>query len=58
VKESVHFESSEEELCKFCPQILEFIQTNKITLLYGQMGAGKTALMRAICKELDCSSEK
>ena len=57
MKESAHFESSEEELCKFCPQILEFIQTNKITLLYGQMGAGKTALMRAICKELACSSE-
>jgi tRNA threonylcarbamoyladenosine biosynthesis protein TsaE len=57
VKESIHFESSEEELYKFCPQILSFIQSNKITLLYGQMGAGKTALIRAICKELDCSGE-
>ncbi len=57
VERIVKFESFEEGILDYSDEIMNFIQSSKITLMYGQMGAGKTALVRAICRELNCSEE-
>jgi tRNA threonylcarbamoyladenosine biosynthesis protein TsaE len=44
--------SSIAELDKAATEILDFAGTNKLFLFYGEMGAGKTTLIKALCAQL------
>ncbi|RFZ82823.1 tRNA (adenosine(37)-N6)-threonylcarbamoyltransferase complex ATPase subunit type 1 TsaE [Mucilaginibacter terrenus] len=48
---------SVEELTNAAPQILEYAGTNRIFLFYGDMGAGKTTLIKALCAQLGVIDE-
>lgn len=48
---------SELQLAEVAEQILSYIKKDLLVLLTGQMGAGKTSLVRAICKHLGCEDE-
>ncbi|MBC8110048.1 MAG: tRNA (adenosine(37)-N6)-threonylcarbamoyltransferase complex ATPase subunit type 1 TsaE [Verrucomicrobia bacterium] len=41
-----------EDLSKIAPWIIRFAENEKIWLVEGEMGAGKTTLIQAICKSL------
>jgi tRNA threonylcarbamoyladenosine biosynthesis protein TsaE len=41
-----------DQLPQAAQQILEYAQTEKTFLFYGDMGAGKTTLIKEICKQL------
>ncbi len=44
--------NSLDDLTTAAKKILDFAGTEKIFLFYGQMGAGKTTLINALCREL------
>ncbi|WP_423146579.1 tRNA (adenosine(37)-N6)-threonylcarbamoyltransferase complex ATPase subunit type 1 TsaE [Rubrolithibacter danxiaensis] len=44
--------SDPEQLSEAAIHLLHFIGNEKILLFYGEMGAGKTTFIKAICKEL------
>ena len=46
-----------EELPSAAPKILEYAGSNKIFLFYGDMGAGKTTLIKSLCAELGVTDE-
>ncbi|MBK9107071.1 MAG: tRNA (adenosine(37)-N6)-threonylcarbamoyltransferase complex ATPase subunit type 1 TsaE [Saprospiraceae bacterium] len=48
---------SEAQLPDVAKQILTYIKNDVLILLKGQMGAGKTSLVRAICNHLGCDAE-
>ena len=41
-----------EQLTSVATQILEFAGDSRIFLFYGEMGAGKTTLIKSLCREL------
>ena len=45
--------SSEQELEKLATELIEFAGQNKIWIFNGEMGAGKTTFIRAICQKLE-----
>lgn len=49
--ESIHIQSLN-ELDEAASQLLKAIYPNRIVCLYGAMGAGKTTLIKSICKAL------
>lgn len=44
--------NSLEELAKVADKLLEFAKARKCFLLYGEIGAGKTTLVKNICQQL------
>lgn len=46
-----------EELHEIAKQLIPYIEESKIVLLYGEMGAGKTSLIKALCAELGYEGE-
>ncbi|MCB0401355.1 MAG: tRNA (adenosine(37)-N6)-threonylcarbamoyltransferase complex ATPase subunit type 1 TsaE [Flavobacteriales bacterium] len=44
--------ASEQDLNGLAPQILSAFGDNKMVLFYGEMGAGKTTLIKALCQAL------
>jgi tRNA threonylcarbamoyladenosine biosynthesis protein TsaE len=52
-KISETFELSEEQLDTVCQKLSKFIEEGKIILLKGNLGAGKTTLVRETCKTLN-----
>ncbi len=49
----MHFEiEKEEELSNISEQVIENLENNPHVLFYGEMGAGKTSLIKNICKLL------
>ncbi len=44
--------SSEEELVGVAKNLLNYFSDKKIILFYGEMGAGKTTLIKLLCKQL------
>ncbi len=44
--------SSLDELTALVPQLLTALGTRRKIALYGEMGAGKTTLVKAICQQL------
>lgn len=53
MSEHVFVCSSPEELSNVAKQILEVIGERKIVLFKGEMGAGKTTLIKALCRQLN-----
>lgn len=51
------FCSDESSLTDYIPKIFDVINQNKLCLLFGQMGSGKTSLVRALGKYLGCSKD-
>ncbi len=45
--------SNLEDLPDAAKKILELAGSNRVFLFYGEMGAGKTTLIKALCKELN-----
>lgn len=45
------------ELQKVAKSIAPLVKKEKIILFYGEMGAGKTSLIKALCLELGCQEE-
>lgn len=45
--------ASEQELNNLAPQILKAFGDQRMVLFYGEMGAGKTTLIKALCRNLD-----
>ena len=45
--------SNLEDLPDVAKKILELAGSNRVFLFYGEMGAGKTTLIKALCKELN-----
>ncbi|RWY52343.1 tRNA (adenosine(37)-N6)-threonylcarbamoyltransferase complex ATPase subunit type 1 TsaE [Mucilaginibacter gilvus] len=46
-----------EELAGAAPDILQYAGSNKIFLFYGDMGAGKTTLIKSLCAALGVTDE-
>ncbi|MBN2681841.1 MAG: tRNA (adenosine(37)-N6)-threonylcarbamoyltransferase complex ATPase subunit type 1 TsaE [Bacteroidales bacterium] len=46
-----------EELPKAADFLMDEIKINRITAFYGEMGAGKTSLIKEICKKLDVTDQ-
>ena len=44
--------NSEEELTKVAIDLLKTFDNQKVILFYGEMGVGKTTLIKALCKQL------
>ena len=53
MSEHVFFCNSPDELNSVAKQILAVIGESKIVLFKGEMGAGKTTLIKALCKQLN-----
>ncbi len=53
MSEYVFFCNSPDELNSVAKQILAVIGESKIVLFKGEMGAGKTTLIKALCKQLN-----
>lgn len=53
MSEHVFFCNSPDELSNVAKQILAVIGESKIVLFKGEMGAGKTTLIKALCKQLN-----
>ncbi len=53
MSEHVFVCSSPDELSNVAKQILEVIGERRIVLFKGEMGAGKTTLIKAICRQLN-----
>ena len=51
------FCSDESSLPDYIPKIFDVINQYKLCLLFGQMGSGKTSLVRALGKYLGCSKD-
>jgi tRNA threonylcarbamoyladenosine biosynthesis protein TsaE len=54
--ESVFEPAHEEDLARVAPQLLAALQ-HKLILLKGEMGAGKTTLVKALCRALGVQDE-
>lgn len=50
---TIHIPSLQ-ELPTMASQLKRHIKKNKIVALYGEMGAGKTTLIKEICRQLGC----
>lgn len=48
----MEFSYAEDELKATARKVLDFAGSNNIFCFYGEMGAGKTTLIKAICQEL------
>ncbi|OOQ61288.1 tRNA (adenosine(37)-N6)-threonylcarbamoyltransferase complex ATPase subunit type 1 TsaE [Mucilaginibacter pedocola] len=46
-----------QELADSAPEILKYAGSNKIFLFYGDMGAGKTTLIKSLCAALGVTDE-
>lgn len=53
----MNFCSDESSLTDYIPKIFDVINQYKLCLLFGQMGSGKTSLVRALGKYLGCSKD-
>ena len=49
--------STLEELAGSAPEIISYAGTNKIFLFYGDMGAGKTTLIKSLCADVGVTDE-
>ncbi|MGB1018333.1 MAG: tRNA (adenosine(37)-N6)-threonylcarbamoyltransferase complex ATPase subunit type 1 TsaE [Chitinophagales bacterium] len=49
--------SSEKELVNLAKEILKFAKGIKVFTLYGNLGAGKTTLVKQLCKQLNVKDE-
>jgi tRNA threonylcarbamoyladenosine biosynthesis protein TsaE len=49
--------NSLEELSNSTAQIIEYAGINKIFLFYGDMGAGKTTLIKSLCRQVGVKDE-
>lgn len=54
---SISLEANLGELSKVAGKVVDFMENKKIILFYGEMGSGKTTLIKNICKLLDVTDE-
>lgn len=52
MQKHTYYATSTDELPNIAHQIIELCSTKKIFILYAEMGAGKTTLIKAICQAL------
>lgn len=48
---------TEQELPKIAAQLIDVFGENRVVLFYGEMGAGKTTLIKQLCKVLSVEEE-
>lgn len=48
---------TEQELPKIAEQLIDVFGKNRVVLFYGEMGAGKTTLIKQLCKVLSVEEE-
>lgn len=48
---------TEQELPKIAEQLIDVFGENRVVLFYGEMGAGKTTLIKQLCKVLSVEEE-
>ena len=49
--------TSEQELPKIAAQLIEVFGKQRVVLFYGEMGVGKTTLIKQLCKQLGVEEE-